>query len=199
MTDLGGSAPEGAPQTQSPQPWPPEQIGQPSWSLPPSGPPQWLAQQGVAPWPQQPARRDSTRTMAVVALVLSGIALFGMAMTTIGPLLAFGLFASVAGEGFDEGTMFPSVGTSYGGAVTPAADGSVTGPALAAAVTELMENDFGDELGLQLSCDPVPHVEGGVSALCRADNPTWYGIVRFTNGGGSFQVITVSPDGESFP
>ena len=38
-----------------------------------------------------------------------------------------------------------------------------------------------------------------MSALCRADNPTWYGIVRFTNGDGSFQVITVSPDGESFP
>lgn len=198
MTDPGGSAPEGAPQTQTPQPWPPVEQVPPPWS-PQPGPPQWLAQQGVAPWPQQPARRDSTRTMAVVALVLSGVALFGLAMTTVGPLLAFGLFASVAGEGFDEGTMFPSVGTSYGGEVTPAADGSVTGPALAAAVTELVQNDFGDELGLQLSCDPVAHVEGGVSALCRADGPTWYGIVRFTDGDGSFQVITVSPDGESFP
>ena len=134
MTDPGGSAPEGAPQTQTPQPWPPVEQVPPPWS-PQPGPPQWLAQQGVAPWPPPPARRDSTRTMAVVALVLSGVALFGMAMTTMGPLIAFGLFSSVAGEGFDEGTMFPSVGTSDGGEVTPAADGSVTGLALAAAVT----------------------------------------------------------------
>jgi len=161
-----------------------------AWS-PQPGPPQWLA--------QPPARRDSTRTIAIVALVLSGVALFGIAMTTIGPLLAFGLFASAAGEGFDEGSSFPSMSTSDGGEVTPAADGSVAGPTLAAAVTQLVQDDTGQDLGERLSCDAVPHVAGGVSALCRADDPAWYGIVRFTNSDGSFQVITVSPEGESFP
>ena len=199
MTHPEGSAPEGAPQTQTPQPWPLEQPVPTAWS-PRPGPPQWLAQQqGPAPWPPPPARRDSTRTIAIVALVLSGVALFGMAMTTIGPLLAFGLFASVAGEGFDEGSMFPSVSTSYGGEVTPAADGSVAGPTLAAAVTPLVLDDAGEDLGERLSCDAVPHVAGGVSALCRADDPAWYGIVRFTDTDGSFQVITVSPEGESLP
>lgn len=199
MTDPGGFAPEGAPQNQTPQPWPPEQQVSPPWS-PQPGPPQWLGQQqGAAPWPQAPAPRDSTRTMAVVALVLSGVALFGMAMTTIGPMLAFGLFASVAGEGFDEGTMFPSVGTSYGGEVTPATDGSIAGPTLAGAVAELVQEDAGEDLAGRVSCDPVAHVAGDVSALCRASDPTWYGIVHFTGTDGSFEVITVSPDGESFP
>ena len=31
------------------------------------------------------------------------------------------------------------------------------------------------------------------------DDPAWYGIVRFTDTDGSFQIITVSPEGESFP
>ncbi len=199
MTHPGGSAPEGAPQTPTPQPSPLEQPVPTDWS-PPPGPQPWLAQQqGAAPWPQPSARRDSTRTIAIVALVLSGVALFGIAMTTIGPLLAFGLFASAAGEGFDEGSSFPSMSTSDGGEVTPAADGSVAGPALAAAVTQLVQDDTGQDLGERLSCDAVPHVAGGVSALCRADDPAWYGIVRFTNSDGSFQVITVSPEGESFP
>jgi len=198
MTHPGGSAPEGAPQTQTPQPSPPEQEALP-WS-PPPGPPQWLAQQqGVAPWPQPVGQRDSTRTVAIVALVLAGVALVGVAMTTIGPLLAFGLFSSVGGESFDEGTMFPSMSTSYGGEMTPAADGSVAGPTLAAAVTELVQDDPGADLAGRVSCDPVPHVSGGVSTLCRATDPSWFGIVRFTGTDGSFQVISVSPEGEEGP
>ncbi len=121
-------------------------------------------------------------------------------MTTIGPLLAFGLFASVAGEGFDEGAMFPSVGTSYGGEVTPAADGSVAGPTLATAVDRARAGRRRRRArrAAQLR-RRYPTWRVDVSALCRADDPTWYGIVRFTSTDGSFQVITVSPDGESFP
>jgi hypothetical protein len=95
--------------------------------------------------------------------------------------------------------MFPSVSTSYGGGVTPAVDGSVAGSTLAAAVTELVQDDAGEDLAGRASCDPVPHVAGGVSVLCRANDPTWYGIVRFTSTDGSFQVVSVSPDGEPLP
>ena len=194
MTQPEGPAWGAAPQAPTPQPWPPEHPA-PPWAGQPA-PPQWPTAQGYAPWAPPPVpRRDSTRTMAIIALVTSGLALGGLVLSSIVPLLFFGLFAAVGGEALDEGS-FPSLGTSYGGEVAPAADGSVAGPALAAAVTRLVQDDGTVEPGTRLSCDPVPRVAGGVSVLCRADDPAWFGIVRFTSTDGSFQVVTVSPDGE---
>jgi hypothetical protein len=163
-------------------------------------PPQWQAQAAAA-WqpPVPPPHRDSSRTIAIIALVVSGLALLGVALTSIVPMLFFGLFASVAGEGFDDGTLFPSVSTGFGGQVSPAADGSVAGPTLATAVTDVIHDDTGEDLAGRVSCDPVSSVAGGVSVLCRAEDPTWYGIVRFTSPDGTFQITTVSTDGESFP
>ena len=73
--------------------------------------------------------------------------------------------------------------------------GPFQGPA-AATAPQLVPDDGSADLGTGLSCDPVPHVAGGVSVLCRASDPSWLGIVRFTSTDGSFQVISVSPDGE---
>lgn len=134
--------------------------------------------------------------MAIIALVASGLALGGLVLSSIVPLFFFGLFAALGGEAIDDGSFVPSLSTSYGGEVAPAADGSVAGPALAAAVTQLVQGDGTSYPGTRLSCDPVPHVAGGVSVLCRAGDPSWFGIVRFTNSDGSFQVVTVIPDGE---
>jgi hypothetical protein len=90
------------------------------------------------------------------------------------------------------------VSTSFGGEVTPSGDGSVAGATLAAAVTRLAKDDGMEPAG-PLSCDPVPRVAGGVSVLCRAADPAWFGIVRFTSTDGSFQLITVGADGDPVP
>jgi hypothetical protein len=185
---MSSSQPPSAPGPWSPQPqhpaWPQEGWPQQPW------PPQ--------AWAPQPPARDSTRVIAIVALVVAVVALVGALLVTVLPMLLFGLFGAVAGESFDEGWAGPSVGSAYGGRVEPAADGSVAGPTLAGAVVEVASVGPEDDLAGRVSCDPVPRVAADVSVLCRADDPRWYGIVRFTDADGSFDVVMVGPD-ETMP
>lgn len=195
MTQPGGPTPQGAPQTQTPPPWPPQQ---PAWPAPPQGP--W-APQVAAP---VPPKRDSTRVIAITALVVSVVTLLGVLATSVLPLLFFGLFATAFGGGFGEAlgdeSLLSSVGTVYGGEVTPAADGSVAGPTLAGAVVPLVSGPDEDaDMAERVSCDAVPRVAAGTSVLCRASDPDWFGIVRFTGTDGSFDVVTVGDDGWSTP
>ncbi len=136
--------------------------------------------------------------MAILALVASGLALGGLVLSSIVPILFFGLFAAVGGEGFDEGS-FVDGATTYLGRVELAADGSVSGPALAGAIVPMVSEDSYDGMAERTSCDPVPHVTADVSVLCRADDPAWYGVVRFTGTDGTFQLITVGDTQGSIP
>ncbi len=198
MTQPGAAAPDGTPpQPHVPDIWPPAQPPQP----------------GAAPWPAQPGpmppglqgqppppRADSTRTIAIVALVISGLTLVGVAVSTIAPILFFGALtfgAAGFGDTIDDGPMMSSNATYPGGRVLPAGDGSVAGSTLAGAVAELVADN---DLAGRLTCDPVARVGDDVSVLCRATDPTWYGIVRFSGSDGTFDVITVGgPDGPYGP
>jgi len=157
-------------------------------------PPRWQGQ----PLPVAP-RTDSTRTIAIVALVISGVTLLGVGVMTIAPFLFFGALAFGAGSGFgdivDDGSLMSSSGSYLGGEVTPAADGSIAGSTLSTAVVELVA-DGG--LAGRVTCDPVAHVGNDVSVLCRATDPAWYGIVRFSGSDGSFDVLTMGGQDASF-
>jgi hypothetical protein len=73
----------------------------------------------------------------------------------------------------------------------------VAGSTLAGAVAELVADN---DLAGRLTCDPVARVGDDVSVLCRATDPTWYGIVRFSGSDGTFDVITMGgPDGPYGP
>ena len=139
--------------------------------------------------------------MAITALVISVVTLLGVVATSVLPLLVFGLFATTFGEDLGDDSLFSSVGTAYGGEVTPAADGSVAGPTLAGAVVPLVSGGVDDDADMaeRVSCDAVPRVAAGISVLCRASDPDWFGIVRFTGTDGSFSVVTVGDDGWSMP
>ena len=154
-------------------------------------PPGWGAYQQPRLAPAPP--RDSTRVLAIIALVLSGIALLAVVATTLVPLMLFGAFAAAFGEypgdDFSDAMDLSSTTTYFGGDVTPAADGSVSGPALAAAVVPMVSEGFEDGMAERTSCDAVAHVAQDVSVLCRASDPTWYGIVRFTDDQGGFEVV----------
>jgi hypothetical protein len=138
-------------------------------------------------------QRDSTRVIAIIALVVSGVTLVAVVATTLLPLLLFGAFATTLGEDleddFGESMNLSSTTTYLGGEVDPAADGSIAGPALAAAVVPMVSEGFEDGMAERTSCDPVARVAKDVSVLCRASDPTWYGIVRFTDDAGGFEVI----------
>jgi len=154
-------------------------------------PPGWGAYQQPQLAPARP--RDSTRVIAIIALVVSGVTLLLVVATTMVPLLLFGAFTATFGEDLEGDlgdSMDLSATTTYlGGDVTPAADGSVAGPSLAAAVIPMVSEGFEDGMAEPTGCDPVPHVAKGVSVLCRASEPTWYGIVRFTDDHGGFEVV----------
>ena len=139
--------------------------------------------------------------MAIIALVISGFTLLGLALSTVAPLLFFGFVALGLGAGFgdviDDGELASSSASYSGGEVTPAADGSVAGSTLATAVVDLVV-DGG--LAGRVTCDPVARVGDEVSVLCRATDPTWYGIVRFSGSDGSFDVLTMGgADGPMMP
>lgn len=136
--------------------------------------------------------------MAILALVASGLALGGLVLSSIVPLLFFGLFTAFLGEGIDEGS-FVDGAITYTGRVELAADGSVSGPALAGAVVPMVSQDAYDGMAERTSCDSVPHVTADVSVLCRADDPAWYGVVRFTGTDGSFELIAVGDTQGSIP
>lgn len=141
--------------------------------------------------------------MAIVALVVSGLALLGVLAMAILPTLLFGLFGlALSGDfedGFDDSLGFSSVSTYYGGRVAPAADGSIAGPTLAAEVVDMVSDGFDDGMAERTSCDPVAHVAKDVSVLCRASDPSWYGVVRFTDDTGAFEILGIGDTQGSVP
>ncbi len=191
------------------QPGAPDYAPQPQPHVPdiwPSTPPQpqaaqvWPAQPGPFPprlqgQPPLAPQSDSTRTIAIIALVVSGLTLLGMVVMTIAPFLFFGALAfgavSSFGDVIDEGSLMSSGTTYLGGKVSPAADGSVAGSTLAGAVVTLVSDDGLGGMEGRVTCDPVDRVGDEVSTLCRATDPTWYGIVRFSGSDGSFDVISM--------
>ena len=199
MTQPGAPAPDAVPPPHVPdirRQAQPQQAVAPPWPVQPGPvPPRFQERPPSAP------HTDSTRTIAIVALVLSGVTMLGVVVATIAPLLLFGALTVGAGAVFgdvvDEGPLTSSNASYSGGEVTPAADGSVAGSTLATAVVELVAD--GGQAG-RVTCDPVVHVGDDVSVLCRATDPTWFGIVRFSGSDGSFEVITTGgPDGSFGP
>lgn len=118
------------------------------------------------------------------------------------PLLffsAFGLFATGfetdGGFGVETGTV-----TIGGGQVAPGPDDTVSSAALTSAVRDLLE--VGDPTlppSGTVSCDAAPTVTRDLSVLCRADVDRWYGIVRFTDAFGSFEVLSVESPSWGMP
>jgi hypothetical protein len=149
------------------------------------------ASQGWAQQPPPPPQRDSTRTLAIVALVIASLALLGQLLAMVVPMLLFGLLG-VGGGFIDEG-FAPDGGISFGGGqVSPAADGTVSAAALTQAVRQLVDVDdpFLPPVE-QITCDAAPRVARDVSVLCRAAPDQWYFIVRFVDGSGGFEVMAV--------
>ena len=151
MPDSAMTQPEGpgwgsAPQTPTPQPWPPE------YSAPP-----WAAQHGPTYGPPTSQHREATLTKAILALVASGPAPGGLLLSSVVPLRFFG------------------------------------------AVVPMVSEDAFDGMAERTTCEPAPHVTADVSVLCRADDPAWYGVVRFTGTDGSFDLITVGDTQGSIP
>jgi hypothetical protein len=139
-----------------PQDWP---GGQPSWAryagLPPAG---------------VPRGTDSTRVMAIVALVVSGLALAVVVVSQLLPPLMFGAFGG-PGPGeppADSNAVGGFAGTTYQGVVVVAKDATVTGDVLAAAVEAAARG----ELLATFSCDPAPKAVGGVSVCVAACSST---------------------------
>jgi hypothetical protein len=150
----------------------------------PSPSPGW-----VQPFP--PPQRDSTRTIAIIALVVGSLALIGQVLTMVVPVLLFGMLGF--GGSFLDEEFPPSEGFSFGGGqVSPAADGTVSAAALTQAVRDLV--DVGDPFlppVEQITCDAPPRVAADVSVLCRSTPDTWFFIVRFVDGSGEFEVHAV--------
>lgn len=153
----------------------------------PSSSPGWAQQ------PPPPPQRDSTRTLAIVALVIGSVALLGQLLAMVVPMLFFGFFGLVGlGGGFDEEFGPAGVATYGGGQVSPGADGTVSGTALTEAVRDLVgvDDPFMPPVD-QITCDAAPRIAKDVSVLCRSTPDQWYFIVRFVNGAGEFEVHAV--------
>jgi len=169
--------------------------GEPPTTTPPQGP-------TGAQHPPPAAARDSTRTIAVVALVVGSVALLGQLLAPVVPVLLFGVFGMFAtgfesDEGFGVDTGVMTVG---GGQVTPAPDGSVSSASLTSAVRDTL--GIGDPTlppAGEVSCDATARAATDTSVLCRADVDRWYGIVRFADSSGSFEVLAVDGDGWGMP
>ncbi|MGG5259221.1 hypothetical protein [Phycicoccus avicenniae] len=139
-----------------------------------------------APPPAAP-RGDSTRTIAIVALVLSVLALvvpFGM---FVAPML---LFAGVAAEPFDlegPGSMTgPGGQGSLSGTDPRMRGGFVSGANIAATVGEA-----GFEAG-DITCPDVRDVRDGTTVVCTAQET--YVVVRFTDEDGGYRADWFTPD-----
>ena len=138
--------------------------------------------------PPPPPRRDSTRTIAVVALVLAAVALVVPVAMTVVPLV---LFAAVGGEPFgDPGDgAFLDSGHAEGLRVV-VRGGAVDGPALAGVL-----RDEGPFAGERLTCQDAPRVVEDTATLCEVDaDPRTYVVVRFTDGDGDFVADWFVPD-----
>lgn len=148
------------------------------------------------PPPAVPRRSDSTRTIAIIALVLSVVALVVPAGLAILPLLAFGAFTSdesfELGPGGDPDLLGPGPQGSASGLDVPVEDGTVRGSALA---RSLRDGPFIDEA---LSCADAAPAREGTSVLCQTpgESPT-YVVVRFTDADGGYTAHWFTP-GEDF-
>ncbi|WP_088290852.1 hypothetical protein [Kineosporia sp. A_224] len=136
-----------------------------------------------------PPRRDSTRTVAVLALVVSVVCLLALLMTQLLPMLMFGMLGLGGMDPFSEGDVGGFGGSVHDGSVAVTPGGSVDAAALATAVTLAAQG----ELFGAVTCDPVAKAVADVSVLCRgdeADEIRSYAVVRFTDGTGRFQVMS---------
>lgn len=164
----------------------------------PGGP---LDTRAPMPFPTRPPGRDSTRTIAVVALCVGAGALLLQLASFVIPFALFAGFGLLgAGVEDDGGWMGPegdwsaeTYGSASGGGVTPGPGGSVSGSALAAAVHDLgLSEGMGPVLGDDLRCDDVTRAARDVSVLCRAQDPTSFAVVVFDDASGSFHVHYLS-------
>jgi hypothetical protein len=108
--------------------------------------------------------------MAIVALVVSGLALAVVVVSQLLPPLMFGAFGG-PGPGeppADSNAVGGFAGTTYQGVVVVAKDATVTGDVLAAAVEAAARG----ELLATFSCDPAPKAVGGVSVCVAACSST---------------------------
>lgn len=140
-------------------------------------------------YPVAPQRAGSTRTIAIVALVISLISLAALLLTQLVPMLLFGAIGFGGGDPFADGTVGGFSGNVQNGSVAVRADGSVDSAALATAVTAAGPG----ELPGTVTCDPVPKAGADVSVLCRGSGPDTirsYAVVRFTDDAGRFQVMS---------
>lgn len=164
-----------------------------------------LSQQTATPVLQQAAppapKQDSTRTIAIVALVVAGLAIVGQLATMVLPMLFFGVFGLFGFSG-DFGEEFGPSGvvTIGGGQVKLAADRTVTGPELTRAVRDLIGPDDPFLPPIEnITCEPAPPVGADVSVLCRAGAGEGWVIVRFIDEPGEFEAVVVPGDEMMMP
>ncbi len=130
--------------------------------------------------PVAPARtaRDNTRTIAVVALVLSGVALLGQLLSALVPLLFFGVLGLVVPDFEEGGGMVPESGTSFGMTVPGPVGRPMSSDELEALVA------MAEPPVAAVRCEDVPEVRSGALGVCRGlDGPTTYVVVEFDGAG----------------
>ena len=122
--------------------------------------------------------RDSTRTIAVVALVLSGVALLGQVLSALVPLLFVGVLGLVAPGFEDGGGMVPESGTSLGMTVPGPVGRPVSSDELEALVA------MAAPPVAAVRCEDVPEVRSGALGVCRGlDGPATYVVVELDGAG----------------
>ncbi|NHA70191.1 hypothetical protein [Phycicoccus flavus] len=130
--------------------------------------------------------------LAIVGVALGGLALLGQTFSFV-PLLLLGLVAGEPlhlGSGDPHGAPGQPVTGSGGtyGLDARVVDGSVSGPALAAALAD----PFPDQ---RVTYGDVTGVRSGATALCEVHaSPRTYVVVRFTGVDGAFSADWFQPD-----
>lgn len=151
----------------------------------PAGPVPWTP----PPAPAPPPRSDSTRTIAITALVLSLVALASFTVMQVLPMLFIGVLGGLdGGPSIDDGSVGGFGGTTYEGSAAHSPDGSVQPEQPAAAVTDAIQ----DWIPGPVSCETTTHAVAGAATLCRAGHggESWYAVVRFTTDSGDFEAMT---------
>jgi hypothetical protein len=149
--------------------------------------PQWSSQPAYAA-PAVAPRSDSTRVIAIIALVLAALS---MAVAAFGQFVPFLFLGAFGGPG--DGGFFPPgdgvggfTGTVHRGSVTVEAD-TVSAASLSSAVSRATKGELFDPV----TCDPVPRVTADATVLCRStvDAIHTYAVVRFIDDTGRFEVM----------
>ncbi len=146
---------------------------------------------GGPPRTTAPARtlHDTTRTIAVVALVVSGVALLGQLVSGLVPLVAFGAFG-LFDPGFeDSGGYVSETGSSFSVPFPAYSGDAVSGQEAAAAVAAT--EPF---LGRPVRCEDAEPVRPGMMMACRTlDEPRTYLVVEL-DGAGHGDLRWFAPD-----